>query len=156
MGHIISSGSGFQWPLRQTRKVAVPPELSSLSRLFIISDNGLQMDLAKLSAVLQWPHPVGLRAIQRFLDFANYYRQFIPHVSSLVSPIVALTKKNANPRLWPSAAEETFSRLKSVFALATVLTWPDTEKTFQLEVDASSVGAGAVLTQKGSNGRTLT
>ncbi|XP_072006254.1 uncharacterized protein [Engystomops pustulosus] len=104
---------------------------------YIISDKDLQMDPAKLSAVLQWPHPEGLQAIQRFLGFVNYYWQFIPHYSTLVSP-VALTKKGANPRLWALAAEEAFPKLKSAFASAPVLTRPDAEKPFLLEVDASS------------------
>ncbi|XP_056408888.1 uncharacterized protein LOC130318520 [Hyla sarda] len=95
------------------------PSLSFLG--YIISTQGLQMDPAKLSAVLDWPRPSGLRAIQRFLGFANYYRQFIPHFSTLVSPIVALTKKGANPKSWPPQAEEAFQSLKAAFATASVL-----------------------------------
>lgn len=38
----------------------------------------------KLSAVLKWPHPQGLKTMQHFLGFANYYRQFILHSSSLM------------------------------------------------------------------------
>ncbi|XP_071985275.1 uncharacterized protein [Engystomops pustulosus] len=104
---------------------------------------GLLMDPAKLSAVLQWPYPVGLCAIQRFLGFTNFYRQFMPYFSFLVSPIVMLAKKGAIPRLCPAAAEEASTSLKSAFALAPVLIRPDTEMTFLLEVDASSVGCNA-------------
>ncbi|CAI9574122.1 unnamed protein product, partial [Staurois parvus] len=32
---------------------------------------------------LQWPRPSGLRSIQRFLGFANYYRTFIRNFSTL-------------------------------------------------------------------------
>ncbi|XP_069830364.1 uncharacterized protein [Dendropsophus ebraccatus] len=63
---------------------------------YILSVEGLQMDPDKQSTVLNWPHPVGLRAIQHFIGFTNYYRQFIPHFSSLVAPIVAITKKSSN------------------------------------------------------------
>ncbi|XP_056378966.1 uncharacterized protein LOC130274551 [Hyla sarda] len=100
---------------------------------YIISAQGLQMDPAKLSAVLDWPRPSGLCAIQRFLGFDNYYRQFIPHSSTLVSPIVALTKKGANPKSWPSQAEEAFQSLKAAFATAPVLSRPDPTKPFSLE-----------------------
>ncbi|XP_056425793.1 uncharacterized protein LOC130367400, partial [Hyla sarda] len=123
---------------------------------YLVSGQGLQMDPDKLSAVLDWPRPSGLRAIQRFLGFANYYRQFIPHFSTIVAPIVALTKKDADPKSWPPQAEDAFKRLKSAFSSAPVLSRPDPSKPFLLEVDASSVGAGAVLLQKNSSGHAVT
>ena len=123
---------------------------------YIISAKGLQMDPAKLSAILDWPRPSGLKAIQRFLGFVNYYRQFIPHYSTLVAPIVALTKKGANPKSWPPQAKKAFSALKSAFATAPVLSRPDPTKPFYLEVDASSVGAGALLMQKTTRGKSVT
>lgn len=42
----------------------------------VISDQDLQMDQDKLSAVLKWPCPQGLEAIQCFLGFSNYYLNF--------------------------------------------------------------------------------
>ncbi|XP_071972751.1 vomeronasal type-2 receptor 26-like [Engystomops pustulosus] len=107
--------------------------------------SGAFLSLAILSPtqVSRWIQPNCLLFynghIPNFLGFANYYRQFISHFSTLVSPIVVLTKKGANPRLWSSSAEEAFSRLKSAFASAPVLTRPDTEKPFHLEICASSV-----------------
>ncbi|CAI9604552.1 unnamed protein product, partial [Staurois parvus] len=50
---------------------------------YIISAGGFSMDPQKVSAVLQWPHPSGLRSIQHFLGFANYYRKFIRNFSTL-------------------------------------------------------------------------
>ncbi|CAI9621557.1 unnamed protein product, partial [Staurois parvus] len=50
---------------------------------YIISAVGFSMDPQKVSAVLQWPRPSGLRSIQRFLGFANYYRKFIRNFSTL-------------------------------------------------------------------------
>ncbi|CAI9544213.1 unnamed protein product, partial [Staurois parvus] len=44
---------------------------------YIISAEGFSMDPQKVSAVLQWPRPSGVRSIQLFLGFANYYRKFI-------------------------------------------------------------------------------
>ncbi|XP_071995834.1 LOW QUALITY PROTEIN: uncharacterized protein [Engystomops pustulosus] len=67
----------------------------------------------------------------------SHQDHFIPHFSSFVSPIVALTKKNAVLNLWPPVAEQSFCNLKSAFASAPVLTRPDMEKPFQLEFDAS-------------------
>lgn len=40
------------------------------------------MDPEKLKAILDRPQPEGLKAIQRFLGFANFYRQFIKNYCS--------------------------------------------------------------------------
>lgn len=123
---------------------------------YVISDRGLLMDPAKLSAVLHWPRPVGLRAIQHFVGFANYYRQFIPHFSTLVAPTTALTKKGNNPKCWTPDAEQAFVHLKNAFASASVLHRPDPDRPFFLEVHASATGAGAVLSQRNDKGKSLT
>ncbi|XP_071969688.1 uncharacterized protein [Engystomops pustulosus] len=73
------------------------------------------------------------RVMSGRLNTCDGHFQFIPQFSTLVSPIVALTKKGDNPRLWSLQAEEAFSRLKSAFASAPVLTRSDTEKPFHLE-----------------------
>ncbi|XP_075172214.1 uncharacterized protein LOC142243902 [Anomaloglossus baeobatrachus] len=129
-------------------------EQSSLPFLgYLITDTGLQMDPKKVSSVLNWPPPSGLKAIQRFLGFANYYRQFIPHFSALTAPLSALTKKGANPKDWSPAADAAFGSLKRAFASSPVLHRPELNRQFTLEVDASSSGAGAVLMQKSSSGK---
>ncbi|XP_075449159.1 uncharacterized protein LOC142490627 [Ascaphus truei] len=87
-------------------------------------------------------------AVQRFLGFANYYRKFIRNFSTIALPITALTKKGADPTTWSSEAIEAFEFLKKAFVSAPILWHPDTSLPFTLEVDASDVGAGAVLSQR--------
>ncbi|CAJ0927572.1 unnamed protein product [Ranitomeya imitator] len=115
---------------------------------YIISAQGLAMDPAKLQAVMDWQEPHSLKAVQRFMGFINYYHQFIPHFSTLVAPLVALTKKGANPKVWSEEVSRAFSSTKSHFVSTPILHHPDVDKPFIMEVDASSVGAGAVLFQK--------
>lgn len=107
------------------------------------------------SAVLNWPRPVGLHAITCFLGFLNYYKQFIPHFSTLVAPISALAKKSRNPYIWTFEAENAFSHLKGAFVSATVLHRPDPDKLFFLELDASSIRAGAVVSLRNYTGETI-
>ncbi|XP_077137219.1 uncharacterized protein LOC143798198 [Ranitomeya variabilis] len=102
---------------------------------YIISDSGLQTDPEKVSAVLNWSRPQGSKAIQRFLGFANYYRQFIPHFSTLVTSISALTRKGSNPHIWSSEEDDAFRSLKQAFASAPVLRRPEVNKPFILEVE---------------------
>ncbi|XP_073423401.1 uncharacterized protein [Dendrobates tinctorius] len=62
----------------------------------------------------------------------------------------------ANPHVLSSEAEKAFLALKQAFASAPVLHHPETNKPFNLEVDASAIGAGAMLSQRSSSGRLVT
>ncbi|CAJ0945808.1 unnamed protein product [Ranitomeya imitator] len=91
-----------------------------------------------------------LKSLQKFLGFANFYRCFICNFSSIAKPLTDLTKKGADLVNWSSAAVEAFQELKRRFSSAPVLCQPDVSLPFQVEVDASEIGAGAVLSQRGS------
>ncbi|XP_075421193.1 uncharacterized protein LOC142462862 [Ascaphus truei] len=91
--------------------------LTSTSFLgYIISDKGFSMDPDKLKEVVDWPQPTSLKAIQWFLGFANY-RKFIRNFSATVSPITALTKKDADTSSWSSEACQAFETLKKALSL---------------------------------------
>ena len=106
------------------------------------------MDDSKVDAVLNWPIPTSIRGLQRFLGFANFYRRFIRGYSSISAPLTALLKGNAKKLAWNPQAEKAFNLLKSAFASAPVLKHPDPTQPFVVEVDASDVGVGAVLSQR--------
>ncbi|KAI2650240.1 Transposon Tf2-6 polyprotein [Labeo rohita] len=124
------------------------PRVSFLG--FIVSKGSLQMDPSKVRAVLDWPQPNSVKQVQRFLGFANFYRRFIRDFSSVAEPIIALTKKELRPFKWSKEAEGAFNRLKKLFTSAPILTLPDPETPFVVEVDASDSGVGAVLSQRSS------
>ena len=115
---------------------------------YIISADGFQMDPQKLSAVLQWPQPTTLRGLQSFLGFANYYRRFIKSFASIAASLTAMTKKGTNCKVWSSEAKSAFQRLKDMFSKAPILQHPNPDLQYIVEVDASEVGAGAVLSQR--------
>jgi hypothetical protein len=52
---------------------------------------------------------------------------------------------------WNSTADEAFSILKGRFTSALLLKHPDPTLPFMVEVDASEVGVGAVLSQRQGN-----
>ena len=61
---------------------------------YLISPHGVRMDLKKVEAVTSWPTPQSQHDIQVFLEFANFYRKFINEYSCIVTPLMALLKKN--------------------------------------------------------------
>ena len=114
---------------------------------YVITAGGVQMDGPKVKAVTDWERPMSRRELQRFLGFANFYRRFIRNYGSVAAPLTALT----SPRVklsWTPAAEAAFNDLKSRFTSAPILSQPDPDHQFVVEVDASDVGVGAILSQK--------
>ena len=105
------------------------------------------MDPKKVKAVVEWPSPDSRKALQRFLGFANFYRRFIRNFSQLATPLTALTSAKTAFR-WSDTAEAVFAKLKSRFISAPILITPDPTRQFVVEVDASEVGVGAVLSQR--------
>ncbi len=114
---------------------------------YIISSEGVRMDPEKIQAVVDWPTPDSRKALQRFLGFANFYRRFIRNYSQLAAPLTALTSTKTMFR-WSEAADAAFSNLKSRFVSAPILIAPDPSRQFVVEVDASEVGVGTVLSQR--------
>lgn len=112
---------------------------ASVSILGFIDGKGtVGMDPDKVSAVCDWPRPGNRKQLQRFLGFANFYRHFIKNFSSIAAPLHTLI----------GVAEAAFMTLKKKFTSALVLTILDTKLQFIVEVDASEVGIGAVLSQR--------
>uniref|UniRef100_A0A4W5JRV3 Gypsy retrotransposon integrase-like protein 1 n=1 Tax=Hucho hucho TaxID=62062 RepID=A0A4W5JRV3_9TELE len=112
----------------------------------IVSAEGMRMDPEKVKAVVDWPSPDSRKALQRFLGFANFYRRFIRNFSQLAAPLTSLTSLSTTFR-WSGAAEKAFSDLKGRFVSGPILVAPDPSRQFVVEVDASEVGVGAVLSQ---------
>ncbi len=106
------------------------------------------MDEGKVKAVVEWPRPTTLKELQRFLGFANFYRRFIRGFSMVAEPLTALVRKGTSCLPWNEEATKAFSRLKQAFTSAPILHHPDPELPFVVEVDASSTGLGAVLSQR--------
>lgn len=120
------------------------PSVSFLG--FVLSEGEIQMDPAKVSAVAEWATPRSRKEVQRFLGFANFYRKFIRNYSSIAPPLHNLTSPN-QAFVWSTECETSFNLLKKSFTSAPVLTLPDSRQQFIVEVDASDVGVGAVLSQ---------
>uniref|UniRef100_A0A8D0DBP2 Reverse transcriptase/retrotransposon-derived protein RNase H-like domain-containing protein n=1 Tax=Sander lucioperca TaxID=283035 RepID=A0A8D0DBP2_SANLU len=66
---------------------------------------------------------------------------------SVTAPLHKLTSSKTRFE-WTPQADSTFRSLKERFVTAPILTMPDPCRQFVVEVDASNVGLGAVLSQR--------
>uniref|UniRef100_A0A8C1XQM0 Gypsy retrotransposon integrase-like protein 1 n=1 Tax=Cyprinus carpio TaxID=7962 RepID=A0A8C1XQM0_CYPCA len=89
------------------------------------------------------------KELQRFLGFSNFYRRFIQNYSSITSP--SLLRNKLKSLSWTPSATEAFATLKEAFTTAPLLVHPDPDRPFIVEVDASTTGVGAALSQQQGN-----
>lgn len=120
------------------------PELKYLG--YVVNSTGLLVDPDKVSALVQIPAPKSVSEVRRIIGMASWYRRFVPNFSSVISPLTALTRKNAK-FTWDSTCEEAFNSIKEHLIKAPVLTCPDFSLPFIVQTDASDFGLGAVLSQ---------
>jgi len=60
----------------------------------VIGPEGIKMEKEKVRGVLEWLTPKCVKNIQKFLELANYYRQFIQDFASITRPLHDMVKKN--------------------------------------------------------------
>ena len=116
-----------------------------------VSGEGLSTDPRKTAAIEKFPTPTDVKSLRSFLGLTSYYRRFVPCFSKVASPLHHLTRKDA-PFVWTDECELAFSQLKALLTSATVLAFPQFDREFLLETDASGLGLGAVLAQKQDDG----
>ena len=117
----------------------------------IVSDEGVQVDPAKLDKVAAWPTPTSTKEVQQFLGLAGYYRRFIRDFAKIARPLHKLTEHKATFK-WTRECQDSLEALKRKLVTSPVLTYPDYSKPFILDTDASDTGIGAVLSQVDDNG----
>ncbi len=115
---------------------------------YVINQEGIQMDQGKVKAIEEWPLPQSVKELQRFLGFANFYRRFVKNFSMHTTPLTALLRGKPKSLSWNSLAQEALDQLKEAFCTAPILRHPDPQVPFVIEVDASTTGVGAVLSQQ--------
>jgi len=102
---------------------------------------------SKIAAIAEWPTPHSIRALRSFLGLAGFYRRFIRRYAAIAAPLVKAT--TIEPFQWSSVTQTAFDSLKHALTSALVLALPDFSLPFTVETDASAIGMGAVLSQRG-------
>ncbi len=113
----------------------------------VVSKEGTKLDPGKIVAVLRFPEPNTVTNVRSFLGLTGYYRKYIREYSRLASPLFQLMKKDV-PFVWNQDCEQAFDALKKALVKAPILVRPDFKKPLCLDVDWSTKGVGAILSQR--------
>ena len=121
----------------------------------VVSAEGISTDPAKIERVKDWPVPTNVGDVRSFLGFAGYYRRFVKDFSTTAKPLTDLLR-DGTPFVWTGNCQQSFRQLCAQLTDAPVLAYPrfgPDAPRFIIDVDASGVGLGAVLSQEGEDGR---
>ena len=118
-----------------------------------VSQKGVLPSKKNLESIAQCLPPDTYTKVKSFVGLVGHYRCFIKGFAKIAVPLYDLTsgnnkdKKLEHVNLSPEALEA-FDHLKAACLQAPILAFPDFDKPFLLEMDASRKGLGAVLSQK--------
>ena len=112
----------------------------------VVSAKGVSPDPEKVEAIQAWPRPMSITDVKSFLGLASYYRRFIAGFANIAAPLHECTKKMPT-FTWSTEAQAAFNKLKTALIEALVLAYADPSYPFLVDIDASNVGIGAMLSQ---------
>lgn len=116
-----------------------------------IGTDGIKPGKAHVKTILNFPTPTSAAELQRWLGLSGYYRRLVPGYAALAQPLYELTKKDTIFK-WTEAAETCFQKMKKLLTSEPVVAFPDLNKQFIIESDASGLAVGAVLEQFDDHG----
>lgn len=110
----------------------------------MISEEGLKKSPDKVNAVLKAPRPENLQQLRSFLGLVNYYRFFLPNLSTVLGRLNELLQGEKTWK-WTKQCEQAFAEVKELMTSEQVFCHYDPHKPVKLACDASPYGLGSVL-----------
>ena len=116
-----------------------------------IDETGLHPLQDKIQAIQNAPTPKTVQQLKSYLGLLTYYGKFLPNLSSLLSLLYRLLRKDT-PWKWDKEKEEVFNKSKNLLTATKFLAHFDSSLPLTLACDASAHGIGAVLAHKMPDG----
>ena len=143
----------------------------------VLSARGISADPRKVREVWDWPILINVKEVNSFLRLVSYHWRFIHKFAQMaycLHEVVGLTSiKQRKPKVkrrmekqllnqkltkkkifeWMPEHQQVFNVLKEALVTPPVLGYPDFNREFMLETNASLQGLGAVLPQQDESGK---
>ena len=119
-----------------------------------VSQQGILLSHNNVQAVEEFPMPETCIQVHAFCGLVGHYWRFIKGYANIAHPLYDMLGKEVKmgPVDLPPEAREAVDILKRKVQSVPILVFPDFDKPFLLETDASKEGMGAVLSQKQGDG----
>jgi transposase InsO family protein len=112
-----------------------------------LTPEGIKPLQKKVRGILDMQVPRNTKELRSFLGLVTYYRDMWPRRSHILTPLTDLIGKRGYH--WDDRCQQAFERMKALVATDALLTYPDHNKPFDIETDASDYQLGAVIKQDG-------
>jgi hypothetical protein len=113
----------------------------------IIGHSQTAINHKKAATIAEWPVPEMLKQVQSFLGTCNFWWKFIQGFSLITCPLHDLVRKDILFE-WTEGCQQAFDTLKHAITMAPVLKTPQEDLPYLVEIDASGIALGAVLSQQ--------
>lgn len=117
-----------------------------------LTPKGIKPYPKKINAILAMQPPTNMKQLRAFLGLVTYYRDMWPRRSHILAPLTDLLKTPKSSKIFPWDPKihgVAFNQMKSLVHSDTMLIYPDHNKPFDIETDASDFQLGAVIKQQG-------
>ena len=104
---------------------------------FIVSHRGIEVNPAKIKAILNITKPANLKDIQRLTGCVAAVSRFISRLGEKAMPLYKLLKKE-DEFVWTEEAEQALAELKRILSSAPVLAAPEPQEPMLLYLAATN------------------
>ncbi|XP_015068788.1 uncharacterized protein LOC107013378 [Solanum pennellii] len=119
---------------------------------FILRHLGIEIDQAKVDAILKMLEPRNIHELKSLQEKLPYLRRFISNLAGRCQPFGHLMKKGAAFN-WDQTCSDAFKSIKSYLAKPPVLATPIPGKSLILHIAAQERSVGALLAQENGEGK---
>lgn len=116
----------------------------------LVGTHGKCIDPSKVEKALNYPAPTSGKAMQAFLSFTNFVRDYIPNYAVITAKLQKLRQVKSFVMNEEEMAE--YETLRAAIQDCPTLSNPDPELPFHVATDASQYGLGATLYQVDKDG----
>ena len=113
---------------------------------FIVGRYGVRPNPEKVAAIAKFPKPRNLKELKSAIGLFSFYRMFIRKFADIAHPLIMLTRKTTRWN-WSEECDRAFNILKNKLITPPILAFPDVNKDYILDCDASLVAVGGILHQ---------
>jgi hypothetical protein len=140
--------------LRLSKCEFIKPEVKMLG--YVINQNGITKNHEKVDAILNYGVRMAgqtrlssVAQLRCFVGMCQWYRNFHRMFADHIQVLTGLLKKGKSVKKdWGTTHQMAFDSLKAMLAERSLLYYPDEDKNFIIQTDASNFAIGGALLQK--------
>ena len=110
-----------------------------------LTPTGIKPWKKKIDTILHLKPPSNIKELHTFLGMVNYYCNMFPCQTHILVHLTAMTGKA--PFHWSPVHQKAFEQMKAIIYTDALLTYPNPDKPYDMETNASDYQLGSVIKQ---------